>query len=91
MLAFTGFGWLFALWLTVTAFFTVLVLYRSVATLHEEDQIFLDPAEAQFAAEQRVVVNRIERLDLYVRRAGATSASLLAAMLVWIGVRVVGF
>ncbi len=91
MLTLTGFGWLFAGWATITTLFTGLVLYRSVATLHEEDQIFLDPAEAQFAAEQRAVVGRIERLDRYVRRAGAASASLLVAMLVWVGVRVAGF
>ena len=54
-------------WGIVTAVFVVLLVWRSVLSSHEDDQIFLDAAEEHMAREQRELVARMRAV---LRRRG---------------------
>ena len=47
--------------------------------MKEEDQIFLDPAEAKLQEEQEEILHRIKRIDPYAKGFGFASAGLLLA------------
>lgn len=49
-------------WGIVTAVLVILLVYRGTLEVREDDQIFLDSAGDSMAAEQRLIVARIERL-----------------------------
>jgi hypothetical protein len=72
---------LWVIWGAVTAVFLALFLYRSLIGMKEEDQIFLDPAEASLEQEQQAIVRRVERLTPYLRGFGIASAALLIVIL----------
>jgi len=55
--------YVFALWGAVTGILVILLIYRGQLQNHEEDQIFLDKAGDSMAADQRVLVARIEKLS----------------------------
>lgn len=79
---------LLILWGAITAILVGLVIYRAVVGIHEEDQIFLDRAEAALEQAQVVTLNRIRRLDVYLKGFGITSGGLLlliAAIWVYLG------
>ncbi len=64
-------------WGLVTAVFIILLIWRSLLTNREDDQIFLDAAEEHMAAEQRALVSRIMALSRPITTAGVTSGVLL--------------
>ncbi len=71
---------LLSLWAVITGVLILLVIYRSVVGLKEDDQLFIDRAEAKFAQEQRDVLAKLNRTAPYVRYLGVTSGVLLAAI-----------
>jgi hypothetical protein len=72
-------------WGAVTAVLLALVIYRTVVGFHEENQIFIDRAEAALAQEQVVTLKRINSLDRYIKGFGLVSGLLLLIMAaVWL-------
>ncbi|MBM3801748.1 MAG: hypothetical protein FJW26_05470 [Acidimicrobiia bacterium] len=68
-------------WAFVTVVFVVLVIWRSLLGMKEDDQIFLDEIEDGLAREQREVVARLKRITKYVKGFGFASAGLLLVIL----------
>ena len=64
-------------WGIVTAVFVILLVWRSVLSSHEDDQIFLDAAEEHMAREQRELVARINTLSRPLLVSGVLSGGLL--------------
>jgi Tfp pilus assembly protein PilN len=76
---------LFVLWSAVTTVLIIMLIYRSVLSLKEEDQIFLDKAEEHMAQEQRELVARLIRLSKPITVLGVASGVLLLAIAgVWV-------
>ena len=72
-------------WGIVTAILVCAVIYRSMLSNREEDQIFLDSAAQTMANEQRALVLRIEKLNRPITALIVASAALLVAVAgVWI-------
>jgi len=53
---------LFVCWATITGVLAVLLIYRSLISMKEDDQLFLDPAEWQLEREQRTILNQLRTL-----------------------------
>jgi hypothetical protein len=68
---------LLILWAGLTAVLIVLLIYRSTLSMHEDDQLFLDSAEAHMAREQEELIGRMNRITPWLRVCGAGSAALL--------------
>ncbi|MBI4464332.1 MAG: hypothetical protein HY647_06465 [Acidobacteria bacterium] len=64
-------------WGAVTAALVVLLIYRAVLGIHEEDQLFLDRAEAALEREQAENIARINRIDPIVKGLAILSVVLL--------------
>ncbi len=64
-------------WGVVTAVLICVLIYRSSVATHEEDQLFLDDAEAALASEQRAIVARLERLRRPITVLTVVSGALL--------------
>jgi NADH:ubiquinone oxidoreductase subunit 6 (subunit J) len=76
---------LLAVWGVLTGLLALLIIYRSVVGIHEEDQLILDPAEAHMAAEQKEIVQKIEKVRPYVYVLSVASGALLLAIVgVWL-------
>jgi len=73
-------------WGAVTAVFIVLIIYRSLISMREDDQLFLGAGEAQLEQEQREVITKLQRLSPYMKGFGIASVGLLAIMAVYEGV-----
>jgi len=72
-------------WGVVTTTFVFLLIYRSLISMKEEDQLFLDPAESRLEEEQREVLKRLRRLGPYMKGVGFASAGLLVMIVgVWV-------
>ncbi|MEZ5401759.1 MAG: hypothetical protein R2729_18945 [Bryobacteraceae bacterium] len=56
----------FLAWVAVTVGLAAVAIYRAVVGLHEDDQLFLDPAEDGFRLEQKEVARSIRGLDTTV-------------------------
>ncbi len=67
------------LWGVVTVLLVALLIYRSLISMKEDDQLFLDPAVSNLEKEQQEVRKRLERLAPYAKILGATSGLLLIA------------
>lgn len=65
------------LWGLVTIAFIVMLVFRSVLQMKEQDQIFLDKAEDHIAREQKELVERLIRLGKPIFTLGVTSGVLL--------------
>lgn len=73
------------LWGAVTAVFAILMMYRSLIAMKEDDQLFLDPAESRLEQENRQRIERLNKLTPYTRGFGVASAALLIFMAgVWV-------
>lgn len=64
-------------WGVVTAVLICVLIYRSSVATHEEDQLFLDDAEAALASEQRAIVARLEKLRRPITVLTVVSGALL--------------
>jgi len=71
---------LLIVWGAITAALIVVIIYRSVVSLHEGDQLFLSAGEGQMEQEQKQVVAQLTRSEPYVRYLGAASGVLLAVI-----------
>ncbi len=69
--------WLWILWAAVTLCFGVVMIWRSLAGLKEEDVVILDPAEAKQADEQRETIAKVMRLTRWAKGFGYSSLALL--------------
>ena len=65
------------IWALATIGFVIVMILRGLATLKEDDQLFLDPAEAHLEREQRDLRERRELLTPYAKTMGIASAVLL--------------
>jgi len=74
------FLYLLITWAVVTAIFLILVIWRSVLTSHEDDQIFLDSAEEHMAKQQRELVSKINKLSRPILTSGIMAGVLLLAI-----------
>lgn len=77
-------------WAVITCVLIVLVIYRSILSNKEEDQLFLDTAEDYIAKDQREIVARLMRLSRPITALGVLSGVLLlviAGMWIWEGLR----
>ena len=76
---------LWIVWSAITVPLILLLIYRSVVGMKEDDQLFLSQAEAQMQREQQEIVMRLNRVAPYVKFLGITSGVLLAVILgVWV-------
>lgn len=69
--------YLLIVWGIVTAIFLALLLWRSILTTHEDDQLCLDAAGEHIAQEQRELVAKITRLSKPIATSGITAGVLL--------------
>ena len=67
---------LLILWAGLTVVLVVLLIYRGTLSMHEDDQLFLDNAEAHMAKEQEELIMRMNKIQPWVRICGAGSALL---------------
>jgi hypothetical protein len=77
---------LLILWAGLTLVLIVLLIYRSTLSMHEDDQLFLDSAEAHMAKEQEELILKMDKIQPWLRICGAGSAVLtliLAGMLLY--------
>jgi hypothetical protein len=77
---------LLTLWAVLTVTLVVLLIYRSALSMHEDDQLFLDNAEAHLETEQKQLLARINRIRPLVNVLGASSGALvllMAAIWIW--------
>lgn len=68
---------LLILWGGLTLALIVLLIYRGTLTMHEDDQLFLDSAEAHMQKEQEELIKRMDQLTPWVRICGAGSVLLI--------------
>lgn len=73
-------AWLSIAWAVITAVFLVLMLFKSLISMKEEDQLFLDPAESHLETAQREILTRLNRITPFTRAFGLASAGLLILM-----------
>jgi hypothetical protein len=77
--------WLLFAWGAVTTAFVILMIYRSLITMREDDQLFLDSAQKAAAAEQLEIQNKLSRLRPYAKGLGYASACLAVGVVgVWL-------
>ncbi len=69
--------YLLIVWGVVTGVFLLLLIWRSVLSSHEDDQIFLDAAEEHMAREQRELVAKINTLSKPLMTSGILAGGLL--------------
>ncbi len=72
--------YLLILWGAVTTVFLGLLIWQSILSNKEDDQLFLDSAEDHMAREQQEIVARITRLSRPITTTGIASAALLLVM-----------
>ncbi len=61
----------------VTAIFLALLLWRSILTTHEDDQLCIDAASEHVAQEQRELIAKITRLSKPIATSGIAAGALL--------------
>jgi hypothetical protein len=64
-------------WGIVTAIFLALLLWRSILTTHEDDQLCIDAAGEHIAQEQRELIARITKLSKPITTSGIAAGVLL--------------
>jgi hypothetical protein len=81
----TPFTWMLLVWGAVTTVFVILMIYRSLVSMREDDQLFLNDNETAMEAEQKAVRGKISRIAPYAKGFGYTSAGLAVMIAgVWI-------
>jgi membrane protein insertase Oxa1/YidC/SpoIIIJ len=76
--------YLLIVWGIATIIFIALMIWRSLLSSHEDDQIFLNPAEEMMEKEQRELVGKINKLSMPVMTSGIASGVLLLVMAVMV-------
>jgi hypothetical protein len=81
---------LWIVWAGITTILLVLLAYRGTITRYEEDQMFLDPASGHQQQEQNLIMQRVNRIQPFVRiMTGATCvlSATLIGVYVWDAIR----
>jgi hypothetical protein len=69
----------------LTAAVVVMILYRGVLDMKEEDQLILDEAESHLAREQATIRHKVRILSKYLKLIGVAWSILAVAILgLWI-------
>jgi len=68
--------WGLFVWAAITTVFVILMIYRSLITMREDDQLFLDPTQTALQNEQKAVQQKLNRLRPYAKGLGFASAAL---------------
>ena len=68
---------LLIVWAVPTVVLIFLLIYKSTLTMHEDDQLFLDDAESQLAQEQAELMQRMNRIQPYIRAFSVASGVLI--------------
>lgn len=68
---------LLVVWGVLTALLLILLIYRSTLSMHEEEQLYLDEAEAHMRQEQEELHARMARTVLPMRLLGSASGLLI--------------
>ena len=79
----SGLSLMLTAWGVLTTILIGVLIYRSILSVHEEDQIFLSRGEAALEREQADVVKRMKRLDPLVRWLAIASGGLLLFIAGW--------
>jgi hypothetical protein len=77
-------------WGVVTAVFIALLIWRSLLTTHEDDQLCIDAAGDHIAREQQELIAKITRLSRPIMTSGIAAGALLlilAGMWLWEGLK----
>ncbi len=77
MSGFTPLNVTLILWGIITAVLAVLLIYRSLISMKEDDQLFLDSAASNLEREQQEVRLRLDRVTPYAKVLGIASGLLL--------------
>jgi hypothetical protein len=72
-------SWTLIAWGVVTGVLVLIMIYRTLISMKEDDQLFLDPAESKLQEEQQQILRRIHNIDPYAKGFGFLSAGLLIA------------
>jgi len=76
---------LLIVWAVPTVVLIFLLIYKSTLTMHEDDQLFLDDAESALAQEQAELMQRMDRIQPYIRGLGVASGVLIVMIFgLWI-------
>lgn len=79
-------------WAVITTVFVILMIYRSLIGMHEDDQLFLGAAPTQMETEQQKVIKKLERLTPYTKGFGFASLGLLVLSAgIWVYQALQGF
>jgi hypothetical protein len=81
---------LWIVWAGITTILLVLLAYRGTITRYEDDQMFLDPACNHQEQEQHLIMQRVNRINPFVRiMTGATCvlSATLIGVYVWDAIR----
>jgi hypothetical protein len=70
------FTWLLLVWAAVSTVFLILMIYRSLVSMREDDQLFLNPAETALEEAQKEIQGRLSRVTPYTKGFGYASAGL---------------
>jgi Tfp pilus assembly protein PilN len=80
--------WMYTLlimWAVPTVVLIFLLIYKSTLTMHEDDQLFLDDAESALAQEQAELMQRMDKIQPYIRGLGVVSGVLIVMIFgLWI-------
>jgi Tfp pilus assembly protein PilN len=68
---------LLIMWAVPTVLLIFLLIYKSTLTMHEDDQLFLDDAESALAQEQAELMQRMDKIQPYIRGLGVVSGVLI--------------
>ena len=68
---------LLMLWGGLTLILIILLIYRGTLTMHEDDQLFLDSAEAHMQREQEELISKMNKITPWVRILGTCSVVLI--------------
>jgi predicted RND superfamily exporter protein len=69
--------YLIIVWGVVTAVFLALLLWRSILTTHEDDQLCIDAASEHVAQQQRELIAKITKLSKPITTSAIAAGALL--------------
>jgi hypothetical protein len=69
--------WMLSVWGVLTTILVILLIYRSTLTMHEDDQLFLDESESHMEKEQVQLMQKVDRINPFVKWLGAASGLLI--------------
>ena len=65
------------LWAAITTVLVGVLIYRALISMKEEDQLFLDPAQAGLEADQKKLLDRLNQIAPYTKGLSVASGTLL--------------